>query len=329
MSESKLIKKRYVAALILGASILSFFLGIAAYHSFLDKSEQDLQQKYSLLAKRTLISNPNDIVLNVSGLRERLESYINDNQLGTTVSMYFEYLPTGSSVGINETEQLVGASLLKTPLAVNLYKQAELGRINLDTKIALKKEWLNSQYGNLYKKGVGYQISLRDLSYVMLTESDNTAALAIYDTLSGLMDINDKLLDFVDIDYSSNKDESVRLSPESYGNILKCLYFSCYTNKQSSQEILQTLSESKDSSRLDLFLPNSVKLAHKIGTFDTDQNSAHVQSDCGIAYIPNRNYMVCIMVKGDDPRASRIIGDLSLITYTFIENAASSKNEKQ
>ena len=66
-----------------------------------------------------------------------------------------------------------------------------------------------------------------------------------------------------------------------------------------------------------LYLPEEVKVAHKIGTYDaTDQ--IHVQSDCGIVYIPERNYLLCVMVKGDDPIASRIIGDISKVTYNFV-----------
>jgi Beta-lactamase enzyme family len=168
----------------------------------------------------------------------------------------------------------------------------------------------------LYERGEGYQLTLREAAKIMITESDNTAALAIYDKLKEVMPLDSELLSFIDIDFGVNGDASVKLGPESYSNILKCLYFSCYTNRDSSQEILGYLTNATDSSRLKLYLKDDVTVAHKIGTYDT--KDSNVQSDCGIFYVPSRNYLLCIMVKGNDPEASRTIGDISKLTYDFI-----------
>lgn len=303
---------------VLGGIVLAFLLGMLVNYLVTSNSLIRLQAKYNFLAKRVLIENPNDILLNFSSLESQLETYTNTKLDKEQASVYFEYLPSGTSIGINEKEELVGASLLKTPLAINLFKASEEGKINLDTPITLKKEWLNSQYGELYKKGDGYQLTLRQAAEIMLKDSDNTAALMIYDSLAAIMPIDNKLLSFIDADYGVNKDSSVRLGAQSYSAILKCLYFACYTNRDSSQEILSYLARSSDSSRLKLYLTdNSLRVAHKIGTYDAS-GEISVQSDCGIFYVPNRNYLLCVMVKGDDPAASRAIGDISKIVNDFI-----------
>ena len=282
--------------------------------------ESNLQKKYNLLAKRILIDNPNDVVINFNNLSKKLNDYSSSNLSGVKSSIYFEYLPTGSFIGVNEDEQLVGASLLKTPLAINLYKATEENKLNLDTKVALKKEWINDQYGELYKKGEGYQISYRELIKLMLKDSDNTAELAVFDILKDIQPID--YFNFVDIDFNINKDDSLQLGASAYSSILKCLYFSCHLDKNHSQEILSYLADSTYDKRLKLYLSDpTLKVAHKYGTFGNK-----VQSDCGIFYVPNRNYLLCVMLQNDDPLASKQIGDISLIVNKYINNLPSSKN---
>lgn len=304
-----------IASLVTGLCI-----GGAITYTVINGSTTRIQNKYNLLAKRVLIDNPNDILLDFSLLQSQLENYSKSNLDNDRASIYFEYLPTGTSIGINEKEQLVGASLLKTPLAINLYKASEAGVIDIDKPIRIKKEWLNDQYGDLYKKGEGYQSSLRQLAEIMLKDSDNTAALAVYNSLAEVMPIDKKLMSFIDSEFGVNKDSSIRLGSETYSHVLKCLYFTCYANKDSSQEILSYLIEANDSSRLRLYLPKDIQVAHKIGTYSAE-GMTPIQSDCGIIYLPNRNYILCVMVKGDDPGASKSIGEISRIVYSYIKNS--------
>jgi beta-lactamase class A len=296
-----------------------FCMGGLTYWLVSSNDQKQIQDKYNYLSKRVLIENPNDIILNFSDLESQLESYAANKLVNKKHSIYFEYLPTGTSVGINEQSELAGASLIKLPLAVNLYKAAEEGKINLDQPITIKEEWLNSAYGELYKKGFGYQLTLRELAKIMLVDSDNTAASAIYATLEGAIPINEQLLSFIDINYDINKDQSISLGSETYSSILKCLYFSCYLNKDSSQEILNLLTESTADNRLLRYLPDDIVVAHKIGTY-TPPNSENIQSDCGIFYLKNRNYLLCVMVSGNDDSTDKIIGDISSLVHEFLAN---------
>lgn len=303
--------------LIFCSVIAAFILGAIVQYVVTGNDAVQLQKKYNLIAKRTLIDNPNDVILNFNDLKKQLAEYSDTNLVNGQASIYFEYLPTGTSIGFNEDQEFTAASLLKTPLAINLYKSAEQGKIDLDKPVALKKEWLNDQYGDLYKKGEGHSLTLRQAAKIMLEDSDNTAAQMISSKLLEVMPINDKLLSFIDIPYGVNNDSSVKVGSSTYSSMLKCLYFSCYTNKDSSQEILKYLTQSKASNRLKLYLPEDAIIAHKIGVYDAN-GQVPVQSDCGIVYVPSRNYLLCVMVKGDDPKASRVIGDISKITYDFI-----------
>jgi len=304
--------------------VLVFLLGVSAgaVVSGLFGSSNNNSYTYDYLAKRIQIDNPNNVKINFTTLRYELESYLNSlENNGSNVSVYYEYLPSGVSININEKNEAVAASLMKLPIVMNTYKAAELGKINLDDKLTLKQEWLNSDYGDLYKKGAGYQITIREAASLTLKNSDNTALLAIWDTVSKIdLDNEDQALFYLDVDYNVLKDESVLIGARSYSSILKCLYLSCFNSKDDSNEILRELTKSSFSDRLTKYLPVNIKVAHKIGTF-----SQKYQSDCGVFYIPKENYVLCVMVQGTDPESSSIIADISQKVYLFTKGALSKE----
>jgi beta-lactamase class A len=273
-----------------------------------------LQQRYNLLSKRSLVENPNDIILDFRPLRRQLEEYISKTSAPDSISLYFEYLPSGSSIGVNENKEVVGASLLKLPVVMQIYKYAEEGQIDLDEKVPLKKEWLDSGYGSLYKQGAGHEVSIRDATTYAIEKSDNTAILLLFDRISQLQKTNKpSILDFVDANYDINSNEQILIGAQSYSSILKCLYFACYLGRDNSQDILQKLTNTDSANRLPLHIPNKVPIAHKIGSYD---NIA--QSDCGIFYVEKRNYLLCVMIGTGDSEASEYIADLSEIAYKAV-----------
>jgi beta-lactamase class A len=217
---------------------------------------------------------------------------------------------------VDGDELRLAASLIKLPAAMDLYRAAELGKVDLDKKITLQESWLDGGYGTLYQKGAGYELSLRDAAKIMLTESDNTALKAIAYSTETKLTPDQRAINALDADISQNPDLTVSIGARSYTSFLKCLYFSCYLSKDDSQELLDYLSESTFDNRLAAGIDDkSIRVAHKIGVANTT-----TQSDCGIVYVPNRNYAICIMLNGDDnPQTNKHIAELSKIVYTFVK----------
>lgn len=268
--------------------------------------------KYPLIAKRTFAEDPNDPIVNFVPLRLDVGKYFQENNLDG--SFNFEYLSTGVQVTIDEDKREVAASLMKLPAAMDLMKAAELGRVNLDDKVALQESWLDSGFGDLYQKGAGYQLSLRDAVRIMLEDSDNTALKAVSATSVKLIKPEESSLNAVDVEVSQNADLSISISAESYTSFLKCLYYTCYNNKQYSQEILEYLTKSDFNDRIVAGIDNKdVKVAHKIGT------SEDHQGDCGIVYLPNRRYILCIMLKGPEgAETDKHFAALSKKVYDYV-----------
>jgi beta-lactamase class A len=270
--------------------------------------------EYPLLARRIFLENPNEPIVNFSNLRSSLNSYFTENNLQG--GLYFEYLPTGTSIRISGEDKEVAASLIKLPAAMEIYKAHELGKINLDEEIELREEWLDSGFGNLYKKGVGHKLTLREAVEIMLRDSDNTALKAVSVSMMGKVNQNDNPFNFLDADFTQNLDLTVSISTRSYSSFLKCLYFSCYLNKEHSQEILDFLSDTTFKNRIVAGVDQGVTVAHKVGNFG--QNT---QSDCGIVYLDKKNYVLCIMIEGpDNTETDEKIASLSKMTFEYLKS---------
>lgn len=311
---------------LLGILGLGLFIGFVSSSYIIGKnsanntqnnsaSNQVEEKKYDLLAKRLFVDNPNDPKINFAPLREQIKSYsVNNNLVG---SIYFEYLPTGTSIRVDGDNTLVGASLMKLPAAMEFYKAVELGKVNPDSEITLTKEMLDNNYGELYKKGEGYSLTLKEAARIMLEESDNTALKAVATSMDGKVPQDQSPFSYVDVTALQNPDDTISISARSYSSFIKCLYFSCYNSKQDSQEILESLTKTPFDDRIKAGIASTdIKVAHKIGSFAQD-----TQSDCGLVYYPNRNYVICIMLKGAETAdTDRHIAEISKLAFEYVRS---------
>mgnify|MGYP001561090754 CR=1 FL=1 len=78
------------------------------------QSERAEKSEYPFLAKRIFVEDPNDMIINFVPLRQQLRDYVAASDF--RIGVFFEYLPTGTSIGINEKEEFFRASLVKSPL---------------------------------------------------------------------------------------------------------------------------------------------------------------------------------------------------------------------
>jgi len=86
-----------------------------------------LKNKYPFLSQRVLLEDyTNDFINNFLPLRQQLHTMI--DPYADSFAIYFEYLPTGTSIGINEDTNFTAASLLKVPVVMAyLYKKESMG----------------------------------------------------------------------------------------------------------------------------------------------------------------------------------------------------------
>lgn len=256
-------------------------------------TEAQPANKYPLLD--SAVSNPSlhQEVINFDPLRQDIKKYLAD--LNVSYSFYFEYLPNGINIRAGDDIISRAASLMKTPLVMDLYKLAEQGKINLDSETTVQPVFIDEdkEYGNPSNLKVGDKVTLRKAAEMTLRDSDNTALNIIKDRIMPVVDKGSDSFHSLDLTYTI-KDEGgldeVSISSRSYSSILKCLYYSCFNTPEDSTTILEFLIDSADPNRLVSGVDASTKVAHKVGS-----STADTQSDCGIIYYPKKPYIVCLM----------------------------------
>jgi beta-lactamase class A len=284
------------------------------------KTSADVRSNYPLLSPRIFAENQNDLIINFVPLRKAVQSYT-DQQNGN-VGVYFEYLPTGTSIIANSDMRVKIASLVKIPSVMAIYKAIEEGRLSLDKTLTVKKENLDNGYGDLWKAGEGKKLMVQEAIDLTLKQSDNTAHNVLRAQLND-QDVTN-VLNSLDIPLEE-QDSHFTISPKNYTSILRSLYLSSYLSKSDSNSILDTLTQTDFSDKLPAGVGQNIKVAHKIGVFDHQgaDSSQSVYSDCGIIYIPNRPYSLCVMVKNNDnAQATEIIKHISDMVYKYMQVAS-------
>ena len=298
------LQKKHYALLLISSGLLTGVL-LAIIFGQITKGPSLSAHPY--LAKRILVDNPNDVIFNFSNLKKRVNDSLDSK--GISYGFYFEYLPTGTSMKIAENEVYVGASLIKLPLVMNLYRAQELGKLSLSDSITLQPSWIDKGSGDLWQAGAGARIPLSEAANLSLTKSDNTAAWAVRAADHGKLTQEQDVFSVVDIGLAFDQQGQDYISAKSYSEFLKCLYFSCYLNKADSEEILTMLTQTVFGGIPD-GIPANVEVAHKVGFYEGNN-----YSDCGIVYVPKRPYALCLMMKSTRQQYDSTIKEVSKIAY--------------
>lgn len=300
-------------------AILSI-LGNILLIGFIAVSPKDALTGLPYLSPRIFAENPNDVIINFIDLRNQLRMYT--IKVPQRLGVYFEYLPSGTSIGINEKEEYELASLLKVPIAIAAIDQIQLGKIKASTLLTLDKSHLDPYYGELWQEGPGYQLTLEKAIEIMLVKSDNTAARVISDALPD--GATEKIFDLLDIP-KVQKGTALIVTPKNYSSILRSLYLSSILQIEDSNKLLDTLTRTDFHDRIAGGIPKNIKIAHKIGVHTSPNLAQSIFTDCGIVYIPKRPYILCVMVESEENRAIELMRDVSNIIYTYVANANPKK----
>src|ERR1700677_1635583 len=102
-----------------------------------------------------------------------------------SVSLYAKNLDTGVSYGLRADEPVPTASTIKLPIMVELFAEAEEGRLDWNQKLVLTDQDKVSGSGVLTELSAGDDLPIRDLMHLMIVVSDNTATNLILDRIGG------------------------------------------------------------------------------------------------------------------------------------------------
>ncbi len=294
---------------------LFIILGVyTVYHHQLDKV---FRNPYPLIDPAREFVSQDDFIVNIQPLRNRLADLTAAaEQSGLHVSLYFEFLNTGSNISIRQDARIWPASLPKVPMTMMVMRRIEDGTLTLKQELAITEEdRADHGSGMLWQNPAGTKLSIEELLREMLAESDNTAYLM----LRRQMHDDDYVALMNELGLEDLFNAEGKVNAKEYSRIFRSLYSSSFLEREGSQQILKWLAESSYKNYLAASVPSDVEFPHKFG----EQIQEHVHLDSGIVYVPNRPYLLTVMVEGtgadgEQGRVETLMHDISKASYDYI-----------
>ncbi|MFA5828556.1 MAG: serine hydrolase [Candidatus Shapirobacteria bacterium] len=244
---------------------------------------------------------------NLNHLRDQIKNAIStETKTGNIsyASVYFRDLNNGPWFGINEKDDFSPASLIKVPLMIAYYKQAETDPTILEQKITNTQVDDASNSQNIIPEVTltpNRSYSVDELIDIMITYSDNLAYELLLKNIDGrfvFQVYNDMSID-IQTKQSGNPAGNI-LSVKDYASFFRVLYNSSYLNKNMSEKALKLLTQSNFNLGIVGGTPTNIEVSHKFGErqfLDIEEKQLH---DCGIVHLPQKQYLLCIMTRGQD-----------------------------
>ncbi|MBI4429091.1 MAG: serine hydrolase [Ignavibacteriales bacterium] len=252
-----------------------------------------------------------------------------------TFALALTDLAGGATLLINERESFHAASTMKTPVMIEVFKQAKAGRFSLQDSLVVKNEFRSivdsSAYSldlgednddSMYKK-IGTGVSIRELVNHMITVSSNLATNILIDlvgpknvtasmralgaheiqVLRGVEDI--KAFD-LGMNNTTNAHD-LMLIFEAIGRRR-------VVDDKNCEEMVRILLGQKFREKIPALLPEGTKVAHKTG------NITGVEHDSGIVFLPDGRQLVIVLLSKnvkDAPAAKKAMSRVSKKIYDY------------
>lgn len=271
----------------------------------------------------------------VDDLKSDIENHL--SQVEGTFGVWFQSMDNPDlHFSINPDTVFHAASTMKTPVMIELFKQAEAGKFSMNDSILIKNEFisivdsstfeltLDPDGDDPYEAKVGEKATIYELTHAMITYSSNLAtnllielagAEATTQTMRDLGARNINVLRGVEDLKAFDRGLSNRTTARDLGIILEAIAKGEAVNPEADSIMVDILKDQFYRDVIPLYLPDDVVTATKSG-FITG-----VRHDSGIIYLPDgRSYVLIYLSKGlADEEQGRLAGaEISKRVYDFL-----------
>jgi beta-lactamase class A len=229
------------------------------------------------------------------------------------VALAVKNLQTGESYYLNADEVMPTASLIKITVLIELYSQAQEGKLKLTDRVTLRSADKVPGSGILTEHfSDGAEFSLRDAARLMIAFSDNTATNLVLER-TGIQSVNKRMEEWgfpeTRINAKVFRGSTTSVDPartRRYGlgsttaremvGLLEQLQTSDRLRPVFKLAVLNHLSKNDDKFKFKRLLPDSVVVMHKDGsTNDT-------RTDAGLIHTPAGIVVVCVLTTNNKDR---------------------------
>lgn len=261
----------------------------------------------------------------ITPFRHKIKEYISQqSEIGKVydISVYFQDLNNGTQFDVNARTKFTPASLLKLPLLIAYYKNAEQHKNLLEQKIT----YTGDTFEQMIKQKVlpttslkqGETYTIDDLIRKMIIHSDNHAMLLLFSQVDQVF-YNSVYRD-LGIAVPDLRDSEDFMSIKEYSRFFGILFNASYLSKEFSDRALRLLTEVEFSDGLKKGIPGNIKIAHKFGEHSIEGDMTKQFHDCGIVYY-SKPYLLCVMTRGEDADAQmNVIAGISRLVYEEMDS---------
>ena len=250
----------------------------------------------------------------------------------------FKDLATGDTLLINDQEYFHAASTMKTPVMIEVYKQAAAGSFSLNDSFILKNEFKSIVDSSVFSlnanddsekelyRHLGEKRTLYNLVYDMIIMSSNLATNTVIELVNAKSVTQTmRQLGAKHIQVLRGVEDS-RAFEKGFNNVITAndlmVIYEKMANREivdsaSSQAMIKILLNQQFNKIIPARLPKDVKVAHKTG------NISHVQHDSGIVFLPNgKKYVLVILSKNlqNEEKAIKTMAEVSEMIYKYVNN---------
>jgi beta-lactamase class A len=270
----------------------------------------------------------------IQNLRQRIIHEFS-SQKGT-FALAFKDVKTGKQLLINDKEVFHAASTMKTPVMIEVFRQAHAKKFSLEDSIIIKNEFKSIVDSSLYSldstddserelyKQLGARRSIYQLVYDMIISSSNLAtniviekvgAVNVTKTMRSYGADNINVLRGVEDQKAYDKGLNNTTTTYDLMLIFERLAKGKAVNKKASQAMINILFDQKFNTIIPAQLPKDVKVAHKTGYI------TGIHHDSGIVFlVDGRKYVLVMLSKNieEEDKAIKAMANVSGMIYEYM-----------
>lgn len=251
-------------------------------------------------------------------------------------ALAFKDLTSGEEIFIKEHELFHAASTMKTPVMVEVYKQASEGKFSLKDSMLIKNEFMSIFDGSTFSispsvdsdtllyKEIGKKRTIYSLMYDMIIVSSNLATNLIIELVNaknvtstlrsiGANDI--QVLRGVEDTKAFEAGMNNQVTAYDLMLLFEKIDKEELVNSEASMAMMDILLNQQFNDIIPAKLPKKVKVAHKTGSI------TGVRHDSGIVYLPDgRNYVLVLLSKEleNEEAGVKAMATVSRMIYDYV-----------
>jgi beta-lactamase class A len=259
-----------------------------------------------------------------------------------------KHLPDGDTLFINEREMFHAASTMKTPVMIEIFRQAAEGKIRLEDTLLVRNEFFSIVDGSSYQltpaddsddevyQKIGTGQTIEYLLFHMITRSSNLATNLLMTlatgeqvtaTLRNLGAPTMQVMRGVEDSKAYRQGLNNVTSAFDLMKVFEQIALGKAVNKEASQQMVNILLQQFYKDLIPAKLPEGTRVAHKTGWI------TGVHHDSGIIFLPGGGQLVLVLLSKkatDEPATKQMLATIARLVYDFyvFTDEKSHKNNK-